>query len=42
MPAATNTGEQKQKFERTYRKYQPNAAQGPATEVLATVLNPVP
>ncbi len=40
MPAATNTGEQNQKFERTYRKYQPNAAQGPATEVLATVLNP--
>ena len=41
MPASTNTAGTKVKFTRTYRNYQPNAAQGPVTEVLATVLNPV-
>jgi len=34
----TNTGPSKEKFERTYRQYQPNAAQGPRTEVTATIL----
>ena len=38
--AATNTGQSQVKFTRTYRAYNPNPAQGPTTEVLATVLNP--
>ena len=38
--AATNTGGSAVKFGRTYRNYNPNPAQGPTTEVLATVLNP--
>tara|TARA_R110002012_G_scaffold87284_1_gene215989 strand:- start:862 stop:996 length:135 start_codon:yes stop_codon:yes gene_type:complete len=43
MPASTqgaNTGPSKEKFERTYRQYQPNASQGPPTEVTATILKP--
>ena len=35
---ATNTGESQEKFNRTYFKYNPAPAQGPSTEVLATVL----
>ena len=34
----TNSGASKQKFERTYRTYNPAPAQGPNTEVLAVVL----
>ena len=37
-----NTGASTEKFDRTYRKYQPNAAQGPSTETLATILKPAP
>ena len=36
----TNTGPSKEKFERTYREYNPAPAQGPATEVIATILKP--
>ena len=33
-----NTGESEEKFDRTYREYNPNPTQGPDTEVLATIL----
>ncbi len=36
----TNTNASEEKFERTYREYNPAPAQGPTTEVLATVLKP--
>jgi len=37
---ATNTGGSKVEFSRTYTDYNPEPAQGPQTEILATVLNP--
>ena len=37
---ATNTGDSKEEFNRTYFKYNPAANQGPPTEILATVLKP--
>ena len=37
---ATNTGGTEEEFSRTYTNYNPAAAQGPMTEILATVLNP--
>ena len=36
----TNTGPEKEEFDRTYRQYNPAPAQGPNTEVLATILKP--
>ena len=38
MSTQTNTGETEEKFNRTYTEYNPVPAQGPATEILATVL----
>ena len=35
-----NTEPEEEKFNRTYREYNPNATQGPDTEVLATILKP--
>ena len=35
-----NTGPSEEQFDRTYREYNPNPAQGPATEVIATILKP--
>ena len=37
---ATNTGGTEDEFGRTYNNYNPAPAQGPMTEILATVLNP--
>ena len=36
----TNTGAEKDKFDRIYRAYNPAPAQGPTTEVIATILKP--
>ena len=36
----TNTGQEKEEFDRTYRQYNPAPAQGPATYILATILKP--
>jgi len=36
----TNTGPEEEKFDRTYRQYNPAPAQGPNTEVVATILKP--
>ena len=36
----TNTGQEEEQFTRTYRQYNPSPAQGPDTEVLATILKP--
>ena len=35
-----NTGPSEEKFDRTYRSYNPTPTQGPVTEILATVLKP--
>ena len=35
-----NTLPEEEKFNRTYREYNPNPTQGPDTEVLATILKP--
>lgn len=35
-----NTGQSKEKFDRTYRTYNPAPTQGPNTEVVATILKP--
>tara|TARA_R110002012_G_scaffold25517_1_gene84409 strand:- start:1084 stop:1227 length:144 start_codon:yes stop_codon:yes gene_type:complete len=35
-----NTGPSEEKFDRTYRQWNPNPTQGPNTEVIATILKP--
>ena len=35
-----NTEPSEEKFDRTYRRYNPAPTEGPATEILATVLKP--
>ena len=37
---STNTAGTEEEFSRTYTNYNPAPAQGPLTEILATVLNP--
>ena len=37
---STNTAGTKEEFDRTYQNYNPAPAEGPLTEILATVLNP--
>ena len=37
---STNTSGTKEEFTRTYQNYNPAPAEGPLTEVIATVLNP--
>ena len=36
----TNTGQEEEKFNRTYREYNPVPTSGPDTEILATILKP--
>ena len=39
-PIPTNTAGTEEQFDRTYTDYNPQSAQGPQTEILATILNP--
>ena len=38
---STNASGTKEEFTRTYNNYNPAPTQGPLTEIIATVLNPV-